>query len=103
MCLNPHYMLQLYGRHIRKRGNLSRHHKKKGEYDNNAFPFSKQHKETTLGLLSAEHNAPTASLRTGTTTTPQMPEGASQSLGLLLLAHQQLGKVLQLGKAYLLK
>lgn len=63
----------------------------------------KAHWGTQL-LCSAEHNAPHSLAQSRhSTATPQMPAGASQSLGFLLPAqNQQSGKVLWLSRVYLL-
>ena len=100
-------MLKVCVRLEGKRGNQSTHHKKKNmarihvHWVNNT---EKPHWGPQL-LCSAEHNAPPRPCWDSrhSTTTPQRPEGASQSLSLLLPAqNQQSGKVLWLSRVYLL-
>jgi hypothetical protein len=81
------------------------HTSQEKDHGNNAFAFSKQHKETILkqsATLLLEHNAPQPPKSRHSSHSPNA--WGCQSLGLLLPApNQQPGKVLQLGRVHLLK
>lgn len=86
----------------------SKHTSQEKNHGKNTCTLSKQHRETTLRpsvtLLCWTQCPPRPCWESRhSTTTPQMPEGASQSLSLLLPAqNQQSGKVLWLSRVYLL-